>query len=620
MSGDPAPGARGRTDAAPGGFDVRNPPFDRLSHAELSDLLAALDIGYFRPGETVVQTGRPSEALHVVLKGRVEERDGDVLVGVLDPGDSFDSRAVVHGAAGAEFVAVEETLCHLIPRRVVLGLVERNPAFAAFFYAEISRKLEAIAQGRTGGGVDSVLHARVSDARRAPAVFIGADATVAEAGHAMHEADTNALFVRDGERVGVITGMNLSKALILRRLPLDTPVRELCHFDVVCVDAEDFIYEALILMTRRNKRRLAVRSGEGFSGFLEDIDILGLLAGNSQLIPSRIDRARSPDDLAAPARDIQAQVERLHAQGVRVDVIAAITSDLNRRLFAKLFELLAPPSVREEGCLLLMGSEGRGEQTARTDQDNGLLLARPVPDADLARFRDAFADALDGFGFPRCPGGIEVDNPTWSRPLDDFVRQLQAWAWARTPDAAMQLAIFCDAAAVAGRTELLARAKAALLGIVRGDSAVLAQMARLTESFDTPSLGRPGGLWGVLGGGPDEVDIKKAGSFPVVQGIRTLALDRGIPAASTAERVEALVDAGSLTREFGREVMAALHAFMGFRLRSQLAALRRGTLEGETLVRPAELSSTDRDILRDAFRVTRRLRELLRQRHNLRAF
>ena len=616
MSGRPEPGA----EAVLSGFDVRNPPFDRLSHGELSDLLGALDIGYFRPGETIVRTGRSSEALHVVLKGGVEERDGEVLVGVLHPRDSFDARALVHGAAGADFVATEETLCHLIPRRVVLSLVERNPAFAAFFYAEISRKLDALAQGRTGGGVDSVLHAQVRDAHRAPAVFIAAEATIAEAGHKMHEADTNALFVRDGERVGVITGMNLSKALILRRLPLDTPVRDLCHFDPVSVSADDFIYEALILMTRHNKRRLAVRSGEGYSGFLEDIDILGLLAGNSQLIPSRIDRARSLDDLAAPARDIQAQVERLHGQGVRVDVIAAITSDLNRRLFAKLFEMLAPPSIREEGCLLLMGSEGRGEQTARTDQDNGLLLARPVPEAELARFRDAFAGALDGFGFPRCPGGIEVDNPVWSQPLDAFLRQMQAWALARTPEAAMQLAIFSDAAVVAGRAGLLAQARAALLGLVRGDSAVLAQMARLTESFDTPNLGRAGGLWGVLGGGPDEVDIKKAGSFPLVQGIRTLALDRGIPAASTADRVAGLVEAGSLTREFGREVVGALHAFMGFRLRSQLDALRRGTLEGETLVRPAELSSTDRDILRDAFRVTRQLRELLRRRYNLRAF
>ena len=70
---------------------------------------------------------------------------------------------------------------------------------------------------------------------------------------------------------------------------------------------------------------------------------------------------------------------------MRVEAIAEITSDLNRRLIAKLFELIAPPSIREAGCLMVMGSEGRGEQTVRTDQDNGLLLAEPVPKAELAQ-------------------------------------------------------------------------------------------------------------------------------------------------------------------------------------------------------------------------------------------
>ena len=128
----------------------------------------------------------------------------------------------------------------------------------------------------------------------------------------------------------------------------------------------------------------------------------GLFAGNSQLIPGRIDRARGLDDLAGAARDIQAQVERLHRQGLKVDLIAEITSDLNRRLFGKLFEMVAPPSIREHGCLLLMGSEGRGEQTVRTDQDNGLLLAGEVPAEDL--------DALPG---ERSPAR---SDPSASRP------------------------------------------------------------------------------------------------------------------------------------------------------------------------------------------------------------
>ena len=356
------------------GFDATNPPFDRLLQHELDELITSLDVGYYRPGEVIVRQAHASEQLHVVIKGSVEVRESGSLQLVLGPKDSFNSRAVVHGAAGEDFVATEETLCHLIPRDLLLGLIRRNPAFAAFFYADVSRKLAAFAEARQAEGVESVLRSRIRNARFGAAVFIEANATIEQAGRTMRDNNINALYVRDGERIGVVTGMNLSKAVVLRRLALDTPLREVCHFDVVAIDADDFIFDALLLMTKQDKRRLAVRRDGVYVGFLEDIDLLGLFAGNSQLIPGRIERARSLDDLAAPARDIQAQVERLHRQGLKVDLVADITSDLNRRLLRKLFDMTAPPSIRQHGCLLLMGSEGRGEQTARTDQDNGLLL------------------------------------------------------------------------------------------------------------------------------------------------------------------------------------------------------------------------------------------------------
>ena len=412
------------------GFDAANPPFDRLTHQEVEEIRAALDIGYFGPGEVIVRQGQASDLLHVVIKGAVEVRDGNALQALLGSKDSFDSRAVVHGAAGEDFIAVEETLCYLVPSGIVLDLIRRNAAFAAFFYADVSRKLDAFAEHRKAEGVESVLRARIREARHGGAIFVDGSATIKEAGHRMRDHDINALFVRDGQRVGVVTGMNLSKAVVLRGLPLDTPIREACHFDIVAVDADDFIFEALLLMTKHDKRRLAIRSNGSYVGFLEDIDILGLFAGNSQLIPGRIDRARSLDDLADAARDIQAQVERLHRQGLKVDVIAEITSDLNRRLFRKIFEMTASPAIRQKGCLLLMGSEGRGEQTVRTDQDNGLVLAEEVPADDLAQFREAFSGTLDDFGFPPCPGNVMVRNPVWSQTVEGFIRQLKAWVLA----------------------------------------------------------------------------------------------------------------------------------------------------------------------------------------------
>ena len=405
------------------GFDAHNPPFDRLSQQEVEELGAALDIGYFRPGETILARGSASEALHVVIKGSVEARDEGVLNAVLGPKDSFDSRALVHGAAGEDFTAAEETLCFLLPKPVVLGLISRNPAFAAFFYSEISEKLSAFADAhRAEGGVESVLRARVREANFIPAVFIDADATMEQAGHRMAESGGNVLFVRDGERTGVVTGMNLSKAAVLRRMPLETPVRDICHFDVISVDAEDFVFEALLLMTKHDKRRVAVRRDGEWAGFLEDIDILGLVAGNTQLIPGRIDRARSVDELAAPARDIQAQVERLHRQGVKVEQIAEITSDLNRRLFVRLFEPAGAALDPGAGLPAADGQRraGRADGAHRPGQRapaGGAGAgggARPLPRGLLGRARRLRLSALPGQRHGPQPRLVAASWTGWS--------------------------------------------------------------------------------------------------------------------------------------------------------------------------------------------------------------
>jgi len=604
----------------PQSFDIHNPPFDRLTHGEVNDLRAALDIGYFRPGEVIVERNTASEQLHVIIKGAVEERDGDEIAARLGPKDSFDARAVVHGAVGSRFIAAEETLCYLVPRPTVLALIRGNSGFAAFFYSEISRKLDSYSRQPEVEGMESVLRARVRDARAHPAVFIDGTATIEAAGRLMRERDNNALFVRDAERIGIVTGMNLSKAVVLDHRPLDTQVRVVSHFDVVAVEEDDFIFEALILMTRHSKRRLAVKANGSYIGVLEDIDILGLVAGNSQLVPGRIDRAQGVDDLMQAAQDIGRQVERLAGERVRVEAIAEITSDLNRRLVTKLFEVIAPPSIRDVGCLMIMGSEGRGEQTVRTDQDNGLLLAGSVPVSDLKKFRTDFTAALERFGFPACPGDVMVRNPQWSQPVDDFIRQIKTWIMTPDDSSAMNLGIFFDAVGVTGKIELVQRARTAMIEMMRGEAAYLAHFARYIDQFAGASAGMLASIMASVGVGSDLIDIKKTGTFPIVHGIRTLSIDRGIMVTPTARRIVALVADGVLGEELGRELVSALSYFMEIRLRSQLRAVRTGQREMESIVRLSELSTSDRDLLRDALRIVKQFREVIRHRYHLGLF
>ena len=590
-------------------LDVSTAHFDRLTPDEIEILRGSLDVAYFRPNETIIAEGAAPEGLYIVIKGCVEERAQGELMGLLGPKDFFDSRALVQGAGVSAFIAREETLCSLAPRADLLRLINGNPRFGAFFYIDISRKLDALAQKDESSQIEPMMRARVSELFLLPAALIDSDATIASAGRIMRDIDCNALLVRDGDRTGIVTGMNLSKAVVLKGMTIDETVKGITQFEMITVEPDDFVSQALLLMTKHNKRRLVVKQGDEFVGILEDINLLSFFAGNSQLVVGRIDRATSLPDLGAAAAQISEQLRPLRRQGVKFEVVAEIVSDLNRRLFHKLFELLCPPEIQGNACLIVMGSEGRGEQTIRTDQDNGLILSGPVDEAKLQTFREAFSGALANFGFPPCPGRVMVNNPLWSRTLDQYIADFSRWTTAPDEQSAMNVAIFYDAESVAGDSSLLLRAKKALVEKAADERVFLGRFARAIETFEPPI-----GLFNTLKtaeGDGDALDLKKGGIFPIVHGVRSLAIERGLEETNTVKRLHKLGELGVLKPNFARELARALNYLMTLRLDAQLSAQMDSKASG-SLLRPATLTSMDRDLLRDSFQVVKQLRDLVR--------
>ena len=207
----------------------------------------------------------------------------------------------------------------------------------------------------------------------------------------------------------------------------------------------------------------------------------------------------------------------LSDDGVRIEVIAGLVGGLNRRIFQRLWTLLAPEELRANSCLVVMGSEGRGEQIVKTDQDNALILRDGFAFDGLEAVTNAFTAALIEFGYPPCPGGIMLSRPLWCQPLEGFRAALRDWTHGSDPDGPMNLAIFLDAAAVAGDARLLDEAQAYLRRLLAGSDAFYARFAAAIEQF-----GGEGGWWRRLpglrgrgGGGdrPEEARDLPAGAW-----------------------------------------------------------------------------------------------------------
>jgi len=594
-------------------FDPRSAPFDRLNADELEVVSHSLDIAYYRPNETIIERLSAPKSLFIVIKGAVEERDGDDLVALRGPGDMFDSRALVQGKSSNAFVAREETLCNLMPRDVTLRLINENPRFASFFYLDIAHKLDTVSREEEAARFTPLIAARVDELFHHPAVFVDATESIAAAGALMRTHKAYALFVTDDDGTGIVTRSDLLDATLCDHRPPESPVGPLAHRPVVSVAPDDLVTTALLRMTKHNKRRLAVGENGMFIGVLEDIDLLSFLAGNSQLVAGRIDRSSTVAGLARAAKGIEPQIRLMRRQGVKVDLVCEIVSDLNRRLHHKLFQLVAPKSIREAGCFFVMGSEGRGEQTFRTDQDNGLILAAPAPEEDLVQFRADVFDALAECGFPPCPGEVMVRNPVWSKTLTEYRDDFRRWLALSDETGTMDIAIFYDAEATAGDAGLLKTAKQDLIDLMHGERLRLARFARAIDAFPTP-IGFFNNLVTSKAEG-DALDLKKGGVFPIVHGVRALALEKRLHETGTTARIARLVELHQFDAQFARELTQALHYLMTLRLDAQIAEKA-----STSLVRPAELSTMERDLLRDAFHVVKRLREMLRRHFNLAMF
>jgi CBS domain-containing protein len=603
-------------------FDFSVSPFDCLSADEQRLVRDHVDIGYWGEGATLLAPGEAPAHLFVVIKGRVQQFDGDELVASYGPDDSFDGRALVAGKASSRFVAQEEVLAHLIARHAVSELISRNATFGALLFADLSQKLNALAEQAGTHERQSMALGRVGEAYLRTAHVVDADEDIVSVVKVFQAQRTGNVLVRDTRcdppRTGVFTTTGLQRAVLRGTLLEQVPVRDFSTFELVTVRPQDSLVEALALMIRHQVHRLVVVDGEQIVGFLEQLDLLSFLSNHSYLITVQIVQAKDVAALARAAEQITRLVALLWRGGSKVAAIARLVNELNAKLFERAWQLVAPTDLVANSCLFVMGSEGRSEQILKTDQDNGLVLRDGYEcPHDLAAICQRFSDALAAFGYPECPGRIMVVNPQWRQPAHEFGQTVRRWLLMPDAESLMALAIFIDARAVCGDPALLAQVRAQVDRLLGDSDALLARFAAAIDAFEQES-----GWWIRLfslgEGDKASLDLKKAGIFPLVHGVRSLAFEARLTCTNTVERIEALRALGRLPPEVSADLVDSLHFLMGLKLQAGLAALDSGAGHGNgRLIELESLTSLQRDLLKDALAVVKRFKAMLRHRYHL---
>jgi CBS domain-containing protein len=603
----------------PSAFNFAISPFDALTSEQKSRLRGSIDIAYYPDGAVVLEAGAETTCLWVTIKGHVAQMDGKDTIAIHGPEDVWDGRALVAGRSSHRFVASEELLAYQLPREVLMALIAENDTFGALLFADLGQKLSALSQRSNTHEMQSLTLSRVDEAFLRPAQVVDAQDDVLSVVRVLHAHDARAVLVRDMQvtppALGIFTQTALQEAVLDGRPLSAVSVREFARFALLSVRPSDTMGDALALLTRHRIHRLVVAEGDQVFGLLEALDVFGFLSGQSQQLGLLIDDAGTVEALAQAAAQMNGLLARLHRSGTRVGLIARLVQDLQTRLFERAWALVAPPELVANSCLFVMGSEGRGEQLLKTDQDNALVLRDGyTPPVDLAEICARFSAALAAFGYPPCPGQIMVSNPEWRHTETEFAQQVRQWLLMPEADALMKLAIFLDAHAVAGDAVLLARLQQAARSNASHSDALLARFASAIDAF-----GSTQGWWNRLmhlGDAPTGMHLKKEGIFPLVHGVRSLAFQAGLTETGTVARLNALATRGVISATQAGDWAQCLQFLMAIKLKAGLADIDLAQPVNDT-VDVSRLSTLERDLLKDALDVVRQFKAFLRRHFRL---
>lgn len=423
--------------------------------------------------------------------------------------------------------------------------------------------------------------------------------------------------------IGILTDRDLRNKVVARGLdPLALTVGEVMNSPLVTISDDDYLYEALHRISRHRIHRLVVTDPSGgLAGIITDSDILRIQTRSPQQMVWEIEESPSVEDLKILHLRVQGLVEHLINTRVPTGDMVRLIAHLNDRIVVRLITLLRKERFNEltdRFTFVVLGSEGRGEQTLTTDQDNAIVYSddcTPAEVRQIEEFSTVLIDNLIAIGVPPCPGGIMAKNAQWRRSLEGWKSVLDEWFLEPTSQNILNVSMFSDLRILSGDQLLEQALKVYVAGRLAENEMFLGHMTSNLLRFGVP-LGWFGRVNSEKGEHAGQLDLKKAGIFAITEGVKILSLEKGVQETGTTERIKRLVELGSLENKEGEDLIASFYALVHFRLRTQVEALHEGR-EPDNRITLSRLNRMEQGRLRTALEGVRSFQNLLGLRFRL---
>ena len=460
---------------------------------------------------------------------------------------------------------------------------------------------------------------------RGPAITCPPTLVLVEMARIMKESNISGIVVVDHDTpIGIVTLRDLRDLIADTANKINTlTVRDVMKTGLITIRTSDYLFKAIFLMSKHNIHRLVVVDEfDRLSGVITDTDLLRIQARSPLYLVQEIESATTIEQLrliGSKMNDMLHYAVKTNADAQSlIQLIAHFNDALTQRL---IFILDFSHNVRlpSGAAFLTMGSEGREEQTLRTDQDNAIVYRddfTPEKLTEVLSFAIRIVSALESVGVPLCPGNMMANNPDWCHSLSEWKQLTDRWITIPGSNETVNFGVFQDLRVLHGEKSLEDELRTHICECTHNNPIFFPNMARNIARFRPPI-----GMFNRLlvekkGDHKGKLDLKKGGLFALTKGISLIALEYGIVGGTTWSKLERLQHLHLVSDQDMEVIQDAFSFLIKMRLEKQLVAMSSGN-EPDNFIDPLALTEREREQLRTALRGVDTLINLLNSHYQL---
>ncbi|MDO6837465.1 MAG: DUF294 nucleotidyltransferase-like domain-containing protein [Pseudoalteromonas sp.] len=611
-------------------FLAQHPPFDDLPTKALNELAQQVEVAYYRSQTDILTLGQDIADLFVIRSGSVEiYRRNNELYNRLEVGGIFGQMGLLmNRKVRFPAKALEDTLVYCINVDIFNRYCDEFDSFADYFEEDGNVRLrQAIVEQADGNDLTT---AKVKSLIHRDVVTVDTQTTVQDVAKIMTEEAVSSVLVTDankpisddpeeddGQIAGIITDRDLRTKVVAEGLALNVKAEQIMSTNLVLLDANAYVFEAVLAMLRDNLHHLPVVQKRRPIGVISLSDILRYESQSSLLLVRGILAQQTIEDLAHYARQLPNVFVRMVNEDANSHMVgtamAVIGRTFKQRLLVLAEEKFGPPPVPY--CFIALGSMARDEQLIVTDQDNALILDDSYDDDKhndyFQNISDFVCDGLAQCGYTYCDGEIMASFKKWRKTRSQWFDQFTQWIEQPKPQALLNSSIFFDLDGVWGKTKWAEELKKFIAKQSKTNRVFLANMASNARNR-TPPLGFFKGF--VLehnGQHKRSMNLKRRGTAPLSDVIRVHALAIGSRKQNSFERLEDIIEAKLLPEGKAQDLRDSLEYIAMMRIRHQAWQIEQGE-EPDNDLDPHLLSPFEQRNLKEAFAILEKAQSYLK--------